>query len=86
MPALAAAEVQAPQIECALNMLVSIPALARKAFSHLAIVEEETGLYGLIMKSWEWSLPSLRFLVFSSYALSAITGHSLGLATKDGKK
>ena len=74
VPALAAAQVQAARIECALNMLVSIPAFARRAFSHLTMAEEETRLYGLIkeMKSWEWSLPYLQSLVFSLYAINAV--------------
>ena len=47
IPVLAAAEAAALRVECALNILVSIPALSNKDFSHLARVDEHTGLCGL---------------------------------------
>ena len=49
MPALAAADVAAPRTECALKMLTSMPELASIALSHLATVDDETALYGLII-------------------------------------
>ena len=49
IPALAAADTEAPLVECVLNMVVSIPALSRTVCSHLAIVDAATGLCGLIV-------------------------------------
>ena len=43
-PTLKAAKVAAPLIEWALKMLVSMPAFSSMDFSHLAMVEELTGL------------------------------------------
>ena len=42
-PAFAAVDVEAPQTEWALKMLVSMPAFHRTALTHLAMVEEATG-------------------------------------------
>ena len=42
-PALAAADAAALLVECALNILVSIPPLSNKDLSHLARVDEHTG-------------------------------------------
>ena len=47
IPALAAADAAELRVECALNVLVSIPALSNKDLSHLARVDEHTGLCGL---------------------------------------
>ncbi len=44
--AFAAADVAALQVECALKILVYIPALSSEVFSHLAKVEVDTGLCG----------------------------------------
>ena len=44
IPALAAVEVEAPQTEWALKMLVSILDLARMDLIHLAMVDDVTGL------------------------------------------
>ena len=43
-PALEAAVVAAPRTECALKVVVSIPALPKMFLSHRAIVELEAGL------------------------------------------
>ena len=48
-PLLAVAVVAAVLVECALNIDVSIPALVRAVLSHLAMVDETTGLCGLIV-------------------------------------
>ena len=47
IPAVAAAEVLALRTEWALNISVFTPALLNTDLSHLAIVEEDTGLWGL---------------------------------------
>ena len=47
IPALAAADAAALLVECALNILVSIPALSNRDLNHLARVDEHTGLCGL---------------------------------------
>ena len=47
-PCIAAAEVLALLTECALNILVSIPANSITCFNHLAIVDDVTGLCGLM--------------------------------------
>ena len=44
-PVLAAANAAALRVECALNTLVSIPALSNKDLSHLACVGEFTNLW-----------------------------------------
>ena len=44
IPVLAAADAAVLRVECASNILVSIPALSNKDFSHLARVDEHTGL------------------------------------------
>ena len=49
MPEVAAAEVLALRTEWALKISVSTPALFSKDLSHLAIVDEDTGLWGLFM-------------------------------------
>ena len=77
-PALAAAEVAAPLTEWALNMLVSMPAFSIMDFSHLAKVEELTGLCGLTTAKDSLVLPSvscdLKLSVFCSYTLSVAIG------------
>ena len=47
IPALAAADAAALLVECVLNIAVSIPALSNRDLSHLARVDEHTGLCGL---------------------------------------
>ncbi len=88
MPALAADEVEAPLIECALKVLVSMPAFDRIDFSHLAIVDGATGLYGFIRarKREDCFFSFLLSLVRSSRTRSAWTGHNLSLCGKAGKK
>ena len=89
-PALAAEDTAALRTEWALEISVSIPDSVRTDFIHLAIVDEVTGLKGLIvaMKSRE-SLCSLTHrlsLVLSSYARRVVTGHSSLFPGKTGKK
>ena len=48
IPASAAADVDAPPIECALKMEVSIPDLESTVLIHLAIVALDAGPYGLV--------------------------------------
>lgn len=48
MPASAAADVEAPLIECALKMDVSIPDLDSTVLIHLAIVAPVAGPYGFV--------------------------------------
>ena len=43
-----AADTEADLVLCALNSLVSTPALWSAAFSHLPVVSVETGLWGLL--------------------------------------
>ena len=87
MPALAAADVAAPRTECALKMLTSMPELASIALSHLATVDDETTLYGLIIaiNSCD-SEGDLRLAVRRSYSSSARTGHNFGFCVNLGKK
>ena len=85
-PLLAAAVVAALLVECALNIDVSMPAFARVVFSHLAIVDEATGLCGLIVDKNTWwgfcscPLPVLKGAVLFRYSVSDFTGHSLLLS------
>ena len=79
-PALAAAVAAAPRVECALKMLVSMPALSKTVFSHLATVDGATGLCGLMTPNnslIELGFTQSEFLRFFSYAFSVCTGHNL---------
>ena len=66
-PALAAAVVAAPRVECALKMLVSMPALSKTVLSHLATVDGATGLCGFMTprSSLDWASLSRSSFVFS---------------------
>ena len=90
IPALAAADAAAFLAECALNIPVSIPALSNRDLSHLARVDEHTGLCGLITARNNLvhsSLPPVRKgSVFRSYARKVCCGQSLPLLGKAGKK
>ena len=48
-PWLAAAEVDVPLTECALNTLVSIPESPITCFNHLATVDDVTGWWGFMI-------------------------------------
>ena len=56
-PKFAADVTAALRTECALKIFVSIPDFVSTDFNHLAIVDDDTGLYGLIraIKSWDCS-------------------------------
>ena len=89
IPALAAAVAAALLVECALNILVSIPALSNRDLSHLARVDEHTGLCGLTTARNNLfcsSLPVRKSSVFRSYACKVCCGQSLPLLGKAGKK
>ena len=66
MPILAAAEEDTPLVECAENIVVSIPAAVNTALSQRGTELEVTALYGL-MKEIN-NLPWMG-LILSSYAL-----------------
>ena len=78
-PALAAAVAAAPRVECALKMLVSMPAMFKTVLSHLATVDGATGLGGLMTpnNSLDWVSLSQNSFVFFSHAFSMCTGHNL---------
>ena len=90
IPALAAANAAALLVECALNILVSIPALSNRDLSHLAKVDEHTGLCGLTTARNNLvcsSLPPVwKGSVLCSYARKVCCGQSLPLLGKAGKK
>ena len=71
---------EAPLTEWALNMVISIPAAAMVSFSHLAIVEDDTGLCGLINEMNSWEESPLNGLVLPKYSSREETGHSLGFS------
>ena len=48
-PAAAAADALVLRTECALNISVFTPVFPKVVFSHLAMVEEHTGLCGLLV-------------------------------------
>ena len=81
IPALAAANAAALLVECALNILVSIPALSNRDLSHLARVDEHTGLCGLTTARNNLvcsSLPPVqKGSVFRTYARKVCCGQSL---------
>ena len=51
-PDMAAFEEEAPRVECAEKIDVSTPADRRMDFSHLAIVEDTTALWGFEELVW----------------------------------
>ena len=89
IPALAAANAATLWVEGALNILVSIPALSNKDLSHLARVDEHTGLCGLTTARNSLvcsTLPPVqKGSVFRSYACKVCCGQSLPLLGKAGK-
>lgn len=85
-PALAALEDEAPLTEWAPKVDVSMPDSSSRDLSQRATVLDVTGRFGfMIANSSLVSFPRIG-LVFASYALSVITGHSVGLSGRDGKK
>jgi len=81
-PILAALEDEAPLTVWALKMEVSIPDNSRKGFSHRATVLEDIGRFGFMVANNS----RVSFPRNASYAFRVITGHSLGLLGKEGKK
>ncbi len=79
IPAFAADETAALRTKWALKMPVSIPDLVSMVLIHLAIVDDPTGLYGLInpIKRCDLLETQRRSLVLSSYARKVFTGHNL---------
>ena len=87
-PALAAADAEAPLTKWTLKMPVSMPAFSSSDFSHLANVEELTGLCGFTTARNTLVLPVSWFRrasVLHSYALSIIMGHNIAFSNA-GKK
>ena len=87
-PAFAADDTAALRTEWALKISVLIPDFVSVDFIHLAMVDDETGLYGRINAINRLNLLSSPLLSFvlSSYALSVVTGHRRGFPEKLGKK
>ena len=78
-PAFAAAGVVAPLTEWALKMPVSITTCSSRDFSHLAKVEEQTGLCGLTtVRNSLVSPRGSRFSVFPSYTFSITLSTEVG--------
>ena len=77
IPAAAAADVLALRTEWALNISVFTPTLPSMDLSHLAIVEEDTGLWGLFGLRNSVECESLIGSVRDSYSLTVKTGHNL---------
>ena len=79
--ALAAAVVDAPRTECALNIETSIPASTRSSRIHRAIVDGETGRCGLMKdkNKFRGSLPvvALSLDVDLMYCLKQATGYNV---------
>ena len=76
IPALAAAEVDAPRVECAPKMEVSIPACSMIVFNHLAMVLDVTALWGLMNDMNNLVSSPRSGLVLSTYILRVLTGHN----------
>ena len=86
IPPLAAAEADAPRVECAPNDNESIPACSNIVLSHLAIVLDVTALCGLTIAMNNLDSLASRCCVLSMYVLSVSTGQRQELSGKDGKK
>ena len=86
MPALNAADAEAPRVECAPNMEELIPALSRVNRNHLAIELDVTALCGLINEMKSFLSSSRRGAVLSKYTRRVLTGQSVEFSKKEGKK
>ena len=64
-PWVEAADVYALLVECVLSMLMSIPVLPMISFGHLAMVDDVTGLCGLIKETKSCVASPHNSLVFS---------------------
>ena len=86
MPAVTAAEDDAPLTECALKMDVSMPDASRRDFSQRAMELEEMASCGLIIATSNLvSFPQID-CVLCSYAWRHVTGHTRVFSDCDGKK
>ena len=89
IPALAAAVAAAPRVECALKMLVSIPALSKTVLSHLATVDGATGLFGImtLKNSLDWASLRQNSFVSSRTPLACALGtHNVSCLERQGRK
>ena len=84
MPMFAVVIADALLVECAQNIAVSMTVAVNRDFSHLAMVLEDTALYGLIKAINSRFSLSLKSVVYFSYAFNVPTGHSTGFAGNDG--
>ena len=72
--------------ECGLKVSMLMPAFYSIVFSHLVMVDELTGWYGLIVAINSFEICFLKVSVCFSYAQSVSIGHKLTLWGKAGKK
>jgi len=86
MPTFAAVEEDAPLVECAENIAVSIPAAVNTALSHRATELEVIALCGLTKEISRFVSMPRNGLVLSSYAFRVTAGDKLGFSGKEGKK
>ena len=90
IPALAAANAAALLVECALNILVSIPALSNRDLNHLARVDEHTGLCGLTTARNKWFAPHFHLcgkaLSFAHMPAKSVVGRVCRCYEKLGRK
>ena len=86
IPALNAAEADAPLVECAPNMEELIPAFSRISRNHLAMELEVTALCGLINEMNSLLSPLRKGAVLFTYSRRVLTGQSAVLVGKEGKK
>ena len=83
---MAAADVLAPLMECALNVLVSMPAEVITSFNQRAMVDDVTGLCGFMKEINNWVLSPLSMLVLCTYMVKEWIGHNFVSSEKQGKK
>jgi len=83
IPALEAADTEAPRVKWALKTEMSAPASSRVILSHLAIEFNVTALCGLIKETNSLVSSPRNALVFSRLVLSNCTGHNLEFPGKE---
>ena len=74
-PLARAADVDAAQIECPLNIFVSTPASAKVSLTHREIDADVTGLWGFLKEITSWEPFTRSWAVFSTYISKVFTGH-----------
>ena len=85
IPLLAAADADAPRVECALKIAEFTPAWSSIDFNHHATVLDVTALWGFTCDINNFVSSPLKDSVLLWYILSVVTGHNVEFDGNDGK-